>query len=68
MEIAPCLWGKATIYTVLVEPPQELTKETLLVQQWIELKTKKVLFLMSELRLRPIGFEIENRKSFNSHV
>ncbi len=36
MEIATCLLGKAAIYTVLVEPPQELMKETLLVQRWIE--------------------------------
>jgi hypothetical protein len=56
MEITACLWGKAAIYTVLVEPPQELTKETSLVRRWIELKIGKVLLLMSELRLRPIGF------------
>jgi hypothetical protein len=56
MEIAACLWGKAAIYTVLIEPPQELSKETSLVRQWIELKIGKVLLLLFELRLRPIGF------------
>jgi hypothetical protein len=31
MEITACLWGKVAIYTVLIEPPQELTNETSLV-------------------------------------
>jgi hypothetical protein len=53
MEIAACLWGKVTIYTVLVEPPQELTKETSLVRRWIELKIGKVLLFLSKLRLKP---------------
>jgi hypothetical protein len=51
MEIAACLWGKAAIYMVLVEPPQELKKETTLVWRWIELKIGKVLLLLFELRL-----------------
>jgi hypothetical protein len=36
------------IHTVLVEPPQELTKETSLVRRWIELKIRKVMFLLSK--------------------
>ncbi len=57
MKIVAYLWGKAVIYTVLVEPPQELMKETSLVRQWIELKIEKILLLLSKLRLQRIGFE-----------
>jgi len=56
MEIITCLWGKVAIYMVLIEPPQEFTKETLLARRWIELKIKNVLFLLFKLRLQPIGF------------
>ncbi len=49
--------GKAAVYTVLVEPPQDFVKETSLVQQWIELKIRKIMFFLFKLRLLLIGFE-----------
>jgi hypothetical protein len=39
------------IYSVLVEPPQELTKETSLVRGWIELKIKKSLAFLVQVKI-----------------
>jgi hypothetical protein len=67
MEIITYLRGKATIYTVLVETPQELMKETSLVCRWIELKSEKMLLLLSELRLRGPGGEGKGNLFFLGH-